>query len=154
MKKQIFAKVFFYACFTLIIVSTMGCAVKLVSDYDETTDANVTSIQKSMDAYLLNLQSQKWPDCSYSSNKATIDSIKVQIDSASIRAKAIPKNSVTIQQLGTLSNMFNDLVNGQKHRDEKISCIPGQIINLDKNTLDDAVSNILKFELAKKRGEK
>ncbi|OGU15940.1 MAG: hypothetical protein A2076_04650 [Geobacteraceae bacterium GWC2_53_11] len=136
---------------SVIVIS--GCPVTLVSKYDEQTDANVTALQKKLDTYFLKLNGASYPDCSFAANKSFYDEVNVQLSSTQIRANAIPKNEITIQQLDILSKAIVDLEQAQKLRDGKGSCLPTEIVTADRIMFNSIFTAILKFELAKKRGE-
>jgi hypothetical protein len=130
-----------------------GCTVTLVSNYDEQTDANVTALQKKLETYFLKLDGASYPDCSFAANKAFYDEVTIQLSSAQVRANAIPKNDITVQQLDALSKAIDDLESVQKLRDGKASCLPAEIVKIDRTMFNSIFTAILKFELAKKRGE-
>lgn len=150
-KKVLLFKLLFLTFIALTLIS--GCTVTLVSKYDEQTDANVTALQKKFDAYFLKLQGAPFPDCSYNANKIFFDDIKVQLSSAQIRANAIPQNDLTLQQIDALAKAISDLETNQKKRDDKKTCLPDAIINADRTMFNSIFTAILKFELAKKRGD-
>jgi hypothetical protein len=137
--------------FSVMIMS--GCTVTLVSNYDEQTDANVTALQKKLDTYFLKLDGASYPDCSFAANRSFFDEVNIQLNSAQVRAYAIPKNDITIQQLDALSKAIADLGNVQRLRDDKRSCLPAEIVSTDRTLFNSIFTAILKFELAKKRGE-
>lgn len=136
---------------SVIIMS--GCTVTFVSKYDEQTDANVTALQKKLDTYFLKLDGATYPDCSFVVNKSFYDEVNIQLSSAQVRALAIPKNDITIQQMDALSKAVLNLENAQKLRDGKSLCLPVEIVRTDRMMFNSIFTAILKFELAKKRGE-
>ena len=135
----------------MMIIS--GCTVTLVSKYDEQTDANVTALQKKLETYFLKLDGASYPDCSFAANKSFYDEVTIQLSSAQVRVNAIPRNDITIQQLDALSKAIADLKIAQKLRDGKSSCLPTEIVTTDRTMFNSIFTAILKFELAKKRGE-
>lgn len=140
----------------VIVVTTLfisGCTVTLVSKYDEQTDANVTALQKKLDTYLLKLDGATYPDCSFAANKSFYDEVNVQLSGAQVRASAIPKNDITVQQLDALSKAIANLETVQKLRDDKKTCLPSEIVKVDRTMFNSIFTAILKYELAKKRGE-
>jgi hypothetical protein len=137
--------------FSVMVIS--GCTVTLVSKYDEQTDANVTALQKKLDTYFLKLNGASFPDCSFAANRSFYDEVNIQLSSAQVRANAIPQNDITIQQLDALSKAITDLETVQKLRDGKSSCLPAEIVTTDRTLFNSIFTAILKFELAKKRGE-
>lgn len=137
----------------VFVLAISGCPITLVSSYDEQTDANVTALEKKFDAYFLKLEGASFPECSFTTNKTFYDDINVQLNSMQVRAKLIPKNDITLKQLDALSKAISDLENEQKKRESKSSCLPAEIITTDQDTFNSIWIAILKFELAKKRGE-
>jgi hypothetical protein len=137
----------------VFVMITSGCTVTLVSKYDEQTDKNVTALQQKFEAYLIRLEGESFPKCSYASNKAFYDDTKVQISSSQVRANAIPMNKITVEQLDALSKATSGLETSQKMRDDKKSCLPKEIIETDRTMFNSIFTAILKFELAKKRGD-
>jgi hypothetical protein len=141
---------------SLLTISAMfisGCTMTIVSKYDEQTDANVTALQKKLDAYFLKLDGETFPDCSFASNKAFYDDVKVQLNSTQVRANAIPNNDITLKELDALSKAISDFQDAQKMRDSKNTCLPAEIITTDRTFFNTIFTAILKLEIAKKRGE-
>lgn len=130
-----------------------GCSVTLVSRYDEQTDANITALQKKFETHFLKLEGASFPECSFAANKAFYDDVSVQLSSTRVRANAIPKNEITLEQLNALSQAVSSLEKAQKLRDGKSSCLPAEIIQADRTMFNAIFTALLKFELAKKRGE-
>ena len=49
------------------LLAISGCAIKLVSSYDETTDKTVSALQKKTETHLVNLETlEGLPECVYS----------------------------------------------------------------------------------------
>ena len=130
-----------------------GCTVTLVSRYDEQTDVNITALQKKFEAYFLKIEGAAFPDCSFPANRDFYDDVSVQLSSTRVRANAIPNNDITLAQLDALSQAISALEKAQKMRDSKSSCLPPEIIKTDRTLFNSIFTAILKFELAKKRGE-
>jgi hypothetical protein len=130
-----------------------GCSVTLVSKYDEQTDANITALQKKFETYFLKIEGATFPDCSFPANRNFYDDVSVQLSSTQVRANAIPNNDITLAQLDALSQAITAFEKAQKMRDSKGSCLPPEIIKTDRALFNSIFTAILKFELAKKRGE-
>ncbi len=130
-----------------------GCTVTLVSKYDELTDTSITALQKKFDVYFMKLDGASFPDCSFAANKIFYDDVNVQLSGTQVRAHAIPNNEITLAQLDALSQAISGLEKAQKLRDSKSSCLPAEIITTDRTMFNSIFTAILKFELAKKRGE-
>ena len=137
---------FFFAC-TLIISS--GCSIKLISSYDETTDKTVTALQKKVESFLVTLESQQeLPECKYDNHKKFYDEVKVEISAIEVRARAIPNNKITIDQVVLLKDSLNKL-----ELLHQISCLSKDQIEALRIPFNSSFTAILKLELAKKRGE-
>jgi hypothetical protein len=130
-----------------------GCTVTLVSRYDEQTDANITALQKKFETYFMKIEGSSFPDCSFAANRNFYDDVSVQLSSTRVRANAIPKNEITLGQLDALSQAITAFEKAQKLRDGKSSCLPAEIIQTDRTMFNSIFTALLKFELAKKRGE-
>lgn len=148
------SKWLFVVLMLICVYSLSSCAITLVSTYDEQTDKNVSALQKKFDAYLLKLEGlSSYPDCSYASNKPFYDDSKVEIDSMQIRANAIPKNNITLQQLDSLSKAFSSLEDLHRLKDKTSTCLSKEEIEPDRTAFNSIFTAILKFEIAKKRGD-
>ncbi len=126
-----------------------GCSIKLISSYDETTDKTVTALQKKVESFFVTLESQEGsPDCEYKNHRQFYDEAKVEISAIEIRARAIPKNEITIKQIELLKDSLNNLESLHK-----ISCLAKSQIEPLRIAFNATFVAILKLELAKKRGE-
>jgi hypothetical protein len=135
----------------LLVLSILfcGCTVKLISSYDENTDKAVTKLQKDFETFFVTVESQAGlPECKYKNHKAFYLDSKVAISAIDVRAKAIPNNEITIEQVGLLKKNIALL-----EKLHKLGCFtPGQVENL-RNSFNSSITAILKLELAKKRGK-
>lgn len=132
---------------TLFILS--GCEVKLIGSYDETTDKAVTALQKKTEAHLVGLEAvEGLPECKYENHKQFYEEEKVDISAISVRAAAIPKNEITIEQTVLLSRSFESL-----EKLHKIACLSKEQIAPLRTQFNTSFTAILKLELAKSRGE-
>jgi hypothetical protein len=142
-----------YFMFIFMICLLSACTMQVVSKYDEQTDTNVTALQKKFDTYFLRLKNEKYPECSYTNNKAFYDDAKIQLSGIDVRAKAIPNNTITVQELDALSQSLSSLEKNHILRDANQSCLPASIIDSDQTMFNSIFTAILKLEIAKKRGE-
>ncbi|MFA6465259.1 MAG: hypothetical protein WCT30_05840, partial [Desulfurivibrionaceae bacterium] len=93
---------------TALVVS--GCAVKLISSYDETTDKTVTALQKKTEAHLVALEAvEGLPECKYEKHKQFYEEARVDVSAIAVRAAAIPKNEITTEHTVLLSQSLNSL---------------------------------------------
>jgi hypothetical protein len=132
-----------------MLIALSGCSVKLISSYDEKTDDAVTRLQKDFETFFVTVESQAGlPECEYTNHTKFYQDSKVAVSAIEVRAKAIPKNDITVEQVGLLKDSLNNLE--QLH---KLGCFSsGQVENL-RTSFNASITAILKLELAKKRGE-
>jgi PHP family Zn ribbon phosphoesterase len=137
------------AAFALTIALTLpGCAVHLISNYDETTDKAVTALQKKTEAHLISLESAGSPDCTYENHKPFYDEAKVDVSAIEVRAAAIAANEITTQQVHLLANSLDSL-----EKLHQMSCLSKEQIQPLRNQFNSSFTAILKLELAKRRVE-
>lgn len=142
---------FFYTTiwFLLILIS-QGCTkVQLISEYDEQTDKSITQLHKKIEILFNNIEKNiEKPEGSYKANQDSYNQIKIDLSALRLRVNAIPKNDITQSQIGLLMENIELL---EATHQEGISDI--EIVKLIKDDFNTALTNILKLELAKKRGE-
>jgi hypothetical protein len=126
-----------------------GCAVKLISSYDEATDTAVTALQKKTEAHLIALEGAEGsPECKFENKKQFYETAKVDVSAISVRAAAIPKNEITTEQAVQLSKSLESL-----EKLHKIACLSKDQIAPLREQFNVSFTGILKLELAKRRGE-
>lgn len=135
--------------FLTIAVVFSGCAVNLISKYDETTDKTVTALQKNIEGHLVGLEAvDGLPECKYEQYKQFYSEAKVDASAIAVRAAAIPKNDITIKQTLLLTNSLESL-----EKLHKIACLSKDQISPLRAQFNSSFTAILKLELAKRRGE-
>lgn len=144
-KKQNVLLLSFLLIFVLLL---SGCAVKLISSYDEQTDNAITALQKDMTQFFLTVERQAGlPECQYSNHVMFYQQAKVALSAIAVRTKAIEANELTVEQVELLQDSLSNLE--QLHQ---LGCFTSnQVANLRSN-FDSSITAILKLELAKKRG--
>ncbi|MBO0612232.1 hypothetical protein [Thiothrix fructosivorans] len=131
----------------IIFVNLTGCAVSLISSYDEQTDKAVTALQKKTEEHFVLLDSVAGlPECKYEKHKEFYNKTKVDVSGIKVRVAAIPDNKITIDQTELLSRSFNDLESLHK-----ISCLSKDQIKILSIQFNTSFTSILKLELAKRR---
>jgi GTPase Era involved in 16S rRNA processing len=139
----------FGAAFLTIAVALSGCAVKLISSYDETTDKTVTALQKKTEAHLVALEAvDGLPECKYEQHKQFYSEAKVDVSAIAVRVAAIPKNDITTEQTMLLTSSLESL-----EKLHKIACLSKDQIAPLRTQFNSSFTAILKLELAKRRGE-
>ena len=140
-----------FSLILLVTLSQFGCqSVRLVSDYDEMIDKGVTSIQKKIEMFLTDVEKEgRTPsnDLSITDGKF-FDEVLVDISSLRLRAEATLNNEITIEMLESLNDSVLTLKTLVK---EGIST---EQVKPIRSAINTSVGAILKFEIAKKRGEK
>lgn len=131
-----------------LLLALSACSVKLLSSYDEKTDNAVTALQQNVEMFFVTVESQAGlPECAYSNHISFYQQSKVAVSSIAVRAKAIPDNDITVEQVELLKSSITMLE--QLHR---LGCFtPAQVENL-RNSFNSSITAILKLELAKRRG--
>ena len=77
-----------------------GCAIRLIADYDENVDKATTEIQRKVETFLTRLERNVGtPAVDYSQYVALYDDVRVDLSALKVRASAIPKNSITVEQI-------------------------------------------------------
>ena len=135
--------------FTVFALILAGCTVKLVADYDEQTDRSVTELQRKLETFFVKLERQiGTSDADYVNYEAFYDGVKVDISAIKLRVNAIPKNQITLKQIELLEENLATL---EELHQEGITDI--QVVKVVQDDFNTALTSILSFELAKKRGE-
>ncbi len=132
-----------------IILTITGCSIKLISDYDEATDKAVTQLQRKVDSFLVDMQRKAGtPGAEYAKNAQFYDETRVDVDAIRVRAQAIPKNDITVEQIKLVQDSLDKLE--QLH---KLGFSSPEELTPLRSAFDTSFTAILKLELAKKRGQ-
>jgi hypothetical protein len=150
---------------TVIILTVLpSCMFRLISEYDEATDKDVTQLQESVERFLTTLQRDAIPPgCRYSEQRAFYTNTVVAVSALMVRNEGRTKNKITVTQLGLLQDSLKTLESLHQMKeekwkqaptpDEREACLSSADIDLARRNLNQSFSAILKLELAKKRGE-
>lgn len=134
----------------LVLLLIMGCSIKLISSYDEKTDNAVTQLHKQVETFFLTVEEQTGlPECKYENHKDFYKDTKVKISAIEVRARAIPQNDQTIEQIGLLKDSLDKL-----EKLHQIGCFSSNQVENLRSGFNSSFTAILKLELAKKRGAK
>ena len=126
-----------------------GCSIQLVSKYDENTDKAVTKLQKDFESFFVTVDSQAGlPECKYDNHKKFYQNSKVAISAIDVRARALAKNEITVEQVGLLKDSLGSL-----EKLHKLGCFTNSQVENLRGSFNSSITAILKLELAKKRGE-
>src|SRR5574341_1124739 len=126
-----------------------GCAIRLIADYDERVDEATGETQRKVETFLTRLErTVGTPAADYPHHVAVYDDVRVDLSALKVRASAIPKNSITVEQIDLVSDSWSRLE--QLH---KVGFKSKEEITPVRRNFNQAFTQILKLELAKKRGE-
>lgn len=145
-----FSHSFLYFITTVLIFAVTGCSVKFVADYDEVTDKSVTELQREVEGFLVDIQRKVGTDrAAYSNHSEFYDEVRVDLSAISVRAAAREKNEITIEQLDLIQKNLDNL-----EKLHELGFSSAEEIEPLRKAFNASFTAILKFELAKKRGEK
>jgi hypothetical protein len=140
----------------LFVLLLSGCAsVKLVGDYDQQIDNDVTALQKDTESLFVAMEANAKQDEDkaepYDKHKDYYGKAKVAISGLRVRADAEERNSLTVRMLDKLQANIDRLESADNSQD---GITKEEIDKLFRPGLNSQFTAILTFELAKKRGEK
>lgn len=133
-----------------VMVLGVGCAsIKLISDYDKKTDEAITVLQRKFETFFVEIEGRVGSDeALYVNSTEFYQQIKIDISAIQLRARALPENEITEKQISILRE--NVLILEEFHKEGIRST---EAIQPARDDFNRALSNILKLELAKMRGE-
>lgn len=113
------------------------------------TDSAVTETQRAFETFFVELEDQiGTPQANYENHKQFYKSIRIDISAIKLRVEAQPKNGITLEQINLLEQNVDIL------RDLHIDGFDSMyLVDTAKDDFNVALTNILKLELAKIRGE-
>lgn len=134
----------------VLALVSLACALRLVSDYDESTDRNLTALQGEVDSFLRRISRPPAPACTHGQNSSFYDRSYSTVSTLIVRNRARPKNEITVQQLELLDSSLVTLE--RLHRLKGDVCMtPTETAPLRAN-FQTSFTAILRLELAKRRG--
>jgi hypothetical protein len=133
----------------LATVAALGCAVRLISDYDREIDRAATRLQREMDAFLTRLElAVGTPAAGYAPHAGFYPDYLVELRSVLVRAQSHPHNRITEEQIVLMIDSLEQL----RAAHEAGPLDPGAI-RAARNLFNQAWRAIITVELAKKRGD-
>ncbi|HVA58101.1 MAG TPA: hypothetical protein VNF92_09445 [Gemmatimonadaceae bacterium] len=134
-----------------------GCTtVRLVSDYDETTDRDVSALQKLVDDSLTALARQSAPACLFAAHRQFYTAVHSALNALAMRNRARGAgNAATTDQIAVLDTVeFAALEHLHRLAGARTPavCMDSVGLALDRQAIDQSFEAILRLELAKKRG--
>lgn len=139
----------------IFCLALTGCAVSLVSQYDEQTDKSVTELQRNVESFLTKMETLNGKlGCTYDYQSMFYEDSKVALSAIRVRTNAIPNNAITLEQISLLIQSLSTLEELHKYKLRKAGsnhCLTAAEIEPIRNNLNSSFTAILKFEIAKKR---
>jgi hypothetical protein len=129
---------------TFTVFFLIGCSISLISKYDEVIDHGITDFQKKMDLHFI--QKQRNPTSPFS--EGFFDSVMIDLRLLEKRASFAPKDSETTISIRSLIDQVKTIESIETDNREK-----SKFYERSQTTIDRDCNEILKLELAKKRGE-
>jgi hypothetical protein len=134
--------------FFLGIISIVACSVKFVSEYDENTDRSISDLQRKFETFFISVEKFCGsPEGDYSHFEKFYDDAKVDLSILLLRVTAKTKNDIQIEQVNILIKSFDDL-----QKLHKIGLTKDQLTTI-RTAFNVSLTAILKFEIAKRRGD-
>lgn len=131
----------------LVVVSSVGCAVKFIGDYDQTIDNGVTDVQQKAELYFGKLRSE--PKTPYDPN--FYNDIDARLVVLKTRAELLPQYPIILKEIQELQSQFNTF---QQLDQITPRPFPAGILDAAESAVTISVESILRLELALKRGDK
>jgi len=153
----------FLGCVLLAFVLA-GCGgIRIISDYDETTDKSLTAIQEQTDAFISALvKSSGTEDAAFEKNKAFYDRIDQQLRQLEFRVNSIPRNEQTIALVKKIRTVIlgEGKCSGEGTSLRDLHCMSqneskgpsATSLEICRRNINQTISAALSLELAKKQG--
>ena len=136
------------ALVTAMLAAASCTGVRFVADYDEQIDQGATAFQKQIEKHLLVLERNLGtPAAAYPKFGEFYTDATVDLTVLRTRAAATPHNEITVQQIELLQKNLQLLERMHREGLTASDLLPLHV------AFGTACAAIIKFELAKKRGE-
>lgn len=131
-----------------MLLGLCGCLPRFIAHYDPTTDQMLTNLQRQVNGLLIQVNTTIGTrKARYRYYIKRYQNIDVLLAMLKTRVRAIPKNTITIQQIQLLANSISQLQALHKKGFKKLK----QVLLL-QTLFNTQIGAILKLELAKKYG--
>lgn len=135
------------ATWLLLMIGAAGCApIQLIAPYDQKTDEGVTDLQKMTAQFFTRIERQGGSSADdYKNQTKFYDDARVMLSGIFVRAEALPKNTLTVQQIEILQQQFQKL-----EQDHKTMGISQAMVPQLEKAFNRTFTAILTLEVAKK----
>src|SRR5580704_16006872 len=104
------SSVSFYPCVLLACMATIGCSIRLISDYDSVLDQDVTTLQQGTETFLNQLNNEVGtPAAVYSANADFYVKANASLSTMATRASSQPKSKIIVGEVQALQKTFSDM---------------------------------------------
>jgi hypothetical protein len=130
-------------------LTSIGCAVRFISDYDDVLDKDVTALQQSTETFLNELSAKSATvGAGYNANSDFYLKTDASLRTMATRAASQPKSKIIVGEVKALQNTFDDLQKlHQMNGDKGLSAAN---IENTRGALESEFTSILTLELALK----
>ncbi|MBE0567435.1 MAG: hypothetical protein IH621_15870 [Krumholzibacteria bacterium] len=137
----------------LAVMSAGGCAVRLISDYDEQIDRSASELQKEMDGFLTQMEIEEGEAVTYGANRGFYPYYALEVRAVRVRAQAHPQNERSVAQYGLMLDSLAELEEAHRGDEgfEDEGTLPLEAIPVFRDLFNQAWAAIIHLEVAKKR---
>jgi hypothetical protein len=141
----------FRGCVLLLAISAFsltGCAIRLISDYDDVLDKDVTALQQTTETFLNQLGTEiDTPAALYSANVDFYVKTQATLSTMATRAASQPKSKIVVGEVQAIQATFTDMQKLHQAGDKGLTA--ANIANT-RSALESEFTSILTLELALK----
>ena len=120
--------------------------VRLIQEYDETTDHKITLLQERFARFFIRMEKQVGqPESAYAKYEGFYEDVKTEINVLEVRNRAIPKSQITQEQLGLLEKEVSQL-----EKLHQLGFTSYEELVPVKNAVESSFAAILQYQLALK----
>lgn len=141
------------ALVALAVLAAGGCTVRLISDYDETIDRSASQLQKEMDSFLTQMETDEGDAVTYGANRSFYPYYATEVRAVLVRAQAHPKNELSVAQYELMLDSLVDLEDAHRGDEgvEDEGTLPVEAIPAFRDLFNQSWAAIIRLEVAKKR---
>jgi len=120
--------------------------VRLIQEYDETTDRKVTLLQEKFARFFIRMQKQyNLPEGGFPKYEGFYEDVHTELNVLEVRNRAIPRSQITGEQIGLLEKQVDQL----ETLHQKGFTVYEEVVPV-KNAMESSFAAILKYQIALK----
>ena len=121
-------------------------SVRLIQEYDETTDRKLTQLQEKFARFFVRMQKQTGqPEGAFTRYEGFYEDVHTELNVLEVRNRAIPKSETTMEQLELMEDQVNNL---EKLHQSGVS--DAQVWLPVRSALESTFAALLKYQIALK----